>query len=80
MTGAIRDLEIAAIANEDCVRDALEWVGLKQDRRALTARSSNVSCRLNGARLSLRFFLPNGAYATTVLREALDLEVVASGR
>lgn len=80
MTGAIRDLEIAAIANEDCVRDALEWVGLKQDRRALTARSSNVSCRLNGARLSLRFFLPKGAHATTVLREALDLEVVASGR
>ena len=75
MTGAIRDLEIAAIANEDCVRDALEWVGLKQDRRALTARSSNVSCRLN-----LRFFLPKGAHATTVLREALDLEVVASGR
>ena len=79
-TGAIRDLEIGAIANEDCTRDALERVGLKQDRRALTARSSNLSYRLNGARLSSRFFLPKGASATIFLREALDLEVVASGR
>ena len=74
-TGTIRDLEIAAVANKDSARDTLEKVSVKQDRRALTARSSNVSCRLN-----LRFFLPKGAHATTVLREALDLEVVASGR
>jgi len=79
-TGAIRDLEIAAIANEDCIRDALEWGGLKQDRRALTVQPSNLTFRLNGNRLGLRFFLPKGAYATAVHGETLDLEVIASGR
>ena len=79
-TGAIRDLEIAAIANEDCIRDALVWVGLKRDRRALTVQPSNLTFRLNENRLELRFFLPKGAYATAVFREALDFEVIASGR
>lgn len=74
-TGAIRDLEIAAIANKDSVRDTLEKVGVKQDRRALTVRPFNLSYRLN-----LGVFLSEDTYATTVLRGALDLEVMASGR
>ena len=78
-TGVIRDLEIASVANEGEIRDALEWVGLKQDRRELTVQPTKVTCRLDGDRMSLRFFLPKGAYATTILREALDLEVISNG-
>jgi len=74
-TGAIRDLEIAAIANKDSVRDTLEKVGVKQDRRALTLRPSNLSYWLN-----LGVLLPKDTYATTVLGRALDLEAMASGR
>ena len=75
----IRDLEMAVVANEGEIRDALEWVGLKQDRRELTVQPTQVTCRLDGDRMSLRFFLPKGAYATTILREVLDLEVIANG-
>ena len=78
-TGVIRDLEIAAVANEGEIRDALEWVGLKQDRRQLTVQPTQVTCRLDGDRMSLLFFLPKGAYATTILREVLDLDVISSG-
>ena len=74
-TGTIRDLEIAAVANKDSARDTLEKVGVKQDRRALTVRPFNLSYRLN-----LGVFLSEDTYATTVLRGALDLEVMASGR
>ena len=74
-TSAIRDIEIAAIANKDSVRDTLEKVGVKQDRRALTLRPSNLSYWLN-----LGVLLPKDTYATTVLGRALDLEAMASGR
>ncbi|MCH2354742.1 MAG: tRNA pseudouridine(13) synthase TruD, partial [Pseudomonadales bacterium] len=60
-------------------RSGLEWLGLKQDRRALAVQLSNLTFRPNGDRLSIRFFLPKNAYATAVLREAPDLEVIAGG-
>ena len=49
----------------------LEQAGLKQERRALRLPVVNLQWQLDTAKqsLELRFFLPAGAYATSVLRE-----------
>jgi len=49
----------------------LEQAGLKQERRALRLPVVDLQWELDAAKqlLELRFFLPAGAYATTVLRE-----------
>jgi len=49
----------------------LEQAGLKQERRALRLPVAELQWELNepGQLLELRFLLPAGAYATTVLRE-----------
>ena len=52
------------------LRNGLERAGLKQERRALRLRPAELAWRWHddGA-LELRFALPPGCYATTVLRE-----------
>lgn len=71
-TGAARELELAALAGDTAtrLRAGLERAGLKQERRALRLRPAELAWdwRDNGA-LELRFALPPGSYATTVLQE-----------
>lgn len=47
----------------------LEHCGLKQERRALVLRPEAMSWHWQGRDLTVEFFLPPGAYATSVLRE-----------
>lgn len=49
--------------------DGLEHVGLSQERRSLMLRPGNFSSQLDGGTLEVRFSLPPGTYATSVLRE-----------
>lgn len=49
--------------------DGLEHVGLSQERRSLMLRPENFSGQLDGTSLEVRFTLPPGTYATSVLRE-----------
>ena len=52
----------------------LEQAGLKQERRALRLRPERLAWRWpDDAALELRFELPPGCYATTVLRELGDV-------
>lgn len=75
-TGAARDVELAALAGDTAMRlrAGLERAGLKQERRALRLRPAELAWdwRDSGA-LELRFTLPPGSYATTVLRELGDM-------
>jgi len=53
----------------------LSAVGLRGERRALILRPSALRHDLQGDALTLEFDLPRGAFATSVLRELLDVRV-----
>jgi len=70
--GAARDLEMSLLEGEESplLRDGLERAGLKQERRALRLRPADLEWSwLAGDVLELRFALPPGTYATSVLAE-----------
>ncbi|WP_374557972.1 tRNA pseudouridine(13) synthase TruD [Thermomonas sp.] len=82
-TGAARELELAALAGDTAtrLRAGLERAGLKQERRTLRLRPAGLGWdwRDDGA-LVLRFDLPPGCYATTVLGELGEVvDAAASG-
>jgi len=58
--------------------DALEHVGLQQDRRDLVLRPEHFEWLLSETELVLRFSLPPGTFATAVLRELAVLKNVAA--
>lgn len=58
----------------DAVCAALEWVGLKQDRRALVMHASDVAIQQEDDTIELRFSLPKGSYATVALNEYFDVK------
>ena len=74
--GECRALEEAVLADADSMslRRGLEAAGLEQERRALRLRPAELaSCWLADDVLMLRFALPPGAYATTVLEAIGDV-------
>ncbi len=75
-TQAAREVELVAMQGDTAtrLRAGLERAGLKQERRALRLRPAELAWtwRDDGA-LELRFALPPGCYATTVLRELGDI-------
>lgn len=78
---AVKALELATLSGEQALalRDGLERAGLEQERRALRLRPSELAWDWPApAVLRLRFALPPGCYATTVLAELGGL-VDASG-
>ena len=80
-TDAARDAELAAMQGDTAtrLRNGLERAGLKQERRALRLRPDALGWRwLGDDALELRFALPPGCYATTVLRELGDVADAAS--
>ena len=75
-TGACRALEDEVLAPWSTLRDGLEHVGLKQERRALRLPVAGLSWEFPDAgSLRLCFTLPRGAFATVVLREVVDYRV-----
>ncbi len=71
-TAAALELETTALADAQslALRAGLEAAGLKQERRATRLRPQALEWAWSGpAVLQLRFSLPPGAYATTVLGE-----------
>ena len=53
----------------------LAAVGLRGERRTLVVRPTAVAHRLDGDELTIEFELPRGSFATSVLRELLDVRV-----
>jgi tRNA pseudouridine13 synthase len=69
---AARDTELAAMQGDTAtrLRAGLERAGLAQERRALRLRPQDMAWFwLHHGSLQLRFSLPPGCYATTVMRE-----------
>ena len=56
--------------------DALEWVGLQQERRPLAVQAEQVTIEQSGSSIILEFSLPPGSYATVGISEYFDCEVV----
>ena len=80
-TGVVRELELAALQGDTAtrLRAGLERAGLRQERRALRLRPAELEWRwLADSALELRFALPPGSYATTVLRELGDVADAAA--
>ncbi|MEM7220047.1 MAG: tRNA pseudouridine(13) synthase TruD [Pseudomonadota bacterium] len=67
-------LEAEAVAPFTEIREALEHAGLSQERRPLVLRPQDFEWTWDGADLCLAFTLLPGGYATSVLRELLDVE------
>ena len=67
------DLERTLAETHPVLCRGLEQAGLKQERRALRLPVAELEWEVDAPKqlLELRFFLPAGAYATTVLREVL---------
>jgi tRNA pseudouridine13 synthase len=73
--GTLRDQEIAVAGSYPEIIAGLSRFNLRQERRVIRLRPLNSSLDWEGPRtLVLRFELPKGAYATTLLREFVRLE------
>lgn len=69
VSGACLDLESHVLARPEGWCDALEHVGLSQERRTLMLVPREFRHRIQGSILEVSFSLPPGTYATAVLRE-----------
>lgn len=68
-------LETAALAADESWCQALENAGLKQQRRALRVIPRDLQWHFTGDdSLTLNFTLPSGCYATSVLREVMEIK------
>ena len=69
---AVAQLEQAVADNDKVLRDGLENVRLKQERRALRVKPQDLRLEsIDNNAVCLRFRLPAGSYATSVIRELL---------
>ena len=75
VAGVAREIEDQVVGETAPLCKGLERERLSQARRALRVNVRALECRIEPAgRISLRFTLPPGAYATTVLEELFCLE------
>ncbi len=72
-SGVPREIEDSVRKDHAEVCDALEWVGLRQQRRSLVAQAGDVEVEESGRTMSLGFTLSPGTYATVVLAECFEL-------
>lgn len=70
--GATCSLESSIASDLKVLTDGLEQADLDQERRALRIAVHELEHRLEDGRLSLRFRLGRGAFATTVLHELIE--------
>ena len=76
-TEAVRHYEATVLSAYSAWCDALEHVGLFQQRRRLVLIPESLTWQwLPGGSLELKFSLPAGEYATAVLREVVKLNTV----
>jgi tRNA pseudouridine13 synthase len=72
--GEAAAVETATLAAFTGLPAALEAAGVDAARRALRVRPVEVTHSLDGNDLNVGFTLPRGAFATVVLREAVDFD------
>ncbi|PCJ37446.1 MAG: tRNA pseudouridine(13) synthase TruD [Cellvibrionales bacterium] len=77
--GELAALESQVLADFQPWCDAMEHLGLDQQRRDLLLRPSRFEWHWQGRDLYLSFALPVGTYATSVLRELLEVNTPPPG-
>lgn len=77
--GELAELESRVLADFQPWCNALEHLGLDQQRRDLLLRPSPFEWQWQGRDLCLSFALPVGTYATSVLRELLEVNTPQPG-
>jgi tRNA pseudouridine13 synthase len=70
---AAAELELRVAAADNDLAHGLAAAGMDQERRALRLRPDDLSWRWLDDALEVSFALPAGAYATTVLREVVQV-------
>lgn len=76
VTGDALALETEALQDFSAWTDALEYVGLSQERRALVMPAGDLTWKWQEQDLVLEFSLGSGCFATALLREVLMLRKV----
>lgn len=75
--GEAADFENLALSEFELDRDGLEHAGLDQERRPLLLEPQHLTYQQEGEDvIVLKFALPSGSFATSVLRELFDYEDV----
>jgi tRNA pseudouridine13 synthase len=74
--GDVLALEQSVMARFPEVGTLVQAARVAMDRRALRLRPRDLECQVEGSTLRLRFTLPKGAFATTLLRELVRAEAV----
>lgn len=75
--GEAADFETKVLAEFEAERDGLEHAGLTQERRTLLSEPQHLSYeKQSDDVIVIKFALPAGCYATSVLREIFDYEDV----
>ncbi|MGL5949162.1 MAG: tRNA pseudouridine(13) synthase TruD [Aeromonas sp.] len=72
--GAAAEFEQGVLAPLADWCEGLEKAGLELDRRPLLLKPEGMSWQLDGDSLTVAFFLPAGAFATSVVREVLNAQ------
>ncbi len=73
VNGLAKEIEEAVVRKVAPVTEALEWVGLTQERRSLVVAPIDLKFEVGKDTALVRFALPSGSYATSVLHECFDL-------
>ncbi len=73
-TGEVQALEAEVAARHPALTKGLAKVGVDMARRSLRLAVRDFTWQTEGEALILEFFLPAGAYATTVLRELVQTQ------
>ncbi|GIU33768.1 tRNA pseudouridine(13) synthase TruD [Shewanella schlegeliana] len=68
--------EAEALASLMVDREGLEQAGLNQERRALLLEPQHLQYQVDEGTITLKFALPSGSYATSVLRELFQYQDV----
>ena len=71
--GHARDLELRMTGKRSNFCDALEWVGLSQQRRCLVGKCLNFNFTVKDECIFFKFSLRSGSYANVALSELFDL-------
>lgn len=79
VSGIVKELERECLKDEESLFQGLEKAGLKQERRALRAVAYDLQWQwLDNQTLEINVVLQKGVYATSLLRELVRVEEVAT--
>lgn len=74
--GQAKTFEQEIAEQQPVLTEGLAKLGLKQERRPIRLFPANLDWKMSGTDLTISFFLPSGCFATSVLRELVQLETV----